>query len=278
MATLLDPLHPLQSLIVENLAESPFLTFEELSDQIIAKNMELPSIPNLYRTVRLLVQAQVLTRQGKRLALNQIWISNLLSLANICKANYATENLPRNQIPSKEHSETVYSAESLYAIDSTWNNILGVLTEVSKSEDWYFFNAHPWWSLGMREAEYRLFKGITAKKIALNAVYGGTSFLDEYGSTLIKVSGLKVARTNSTRSPFGHDSIWLCGDYLVFCAFPQAINQQFDFFFNNVQTIADFDPQSFQNIFQMKCKIQIVVRKSTLESKRLRKKFSQLFD
>jgi uncharacterized membrane protein (UPF0182 family) len=73
---MLDPLHPLQSSIVSVVAQTPGVTMPLLAKQLRAKKMKV-TVPTLYRTVAMMIEANVLVRKNGQLGFAPSWVEEL---------------------------------------------------------------------------------------------------------------------------------------------------------------------------------------------------------
>src|SRR3989338_11715611 len=91
MMTLLDPLHPLQSSILEILARGQGITMAQLHQALIKQHGIRISLQNLYRTVGQMVEKQILVREGKKLSLNFVWITHQAKFTENLRETYLTK-------------------------------------------------------------------------------------------------------------------------------------------------------------------------------------------
>jgi hypothetical protein len=267
MTTCLDPIHPLQSTVIELLASTPGLDVQSIHRALQDRAVEA-SLPNLYRLVRQLTSAQVLSRADNKYYLNRIWIANVAELIRTADARHATAQRG-GVLPAKTGQTVSHTAASLQALDPVWNDLLGTVAEMGGTKQWYFYNAHPWYSLGTRETEYRLFRGLTARGIQLNIAYGAQSFLDNYGAKLIRLRGVKSRTCSRPLFPGIGYIVWVCDDYVIECEIPRPVAQLFQFHFDHVVTIEDFDPAQFSDLFRMHSHCKLTVRRDPAEAKQL---------
>lgn len=275
----LDPLHPLQSSLLEVLARSPSTSAASLRKALKKQTGLSPSVATLYRLLKELENEQVIVRSYGRIQLNSVWVSHIARFvenARSVQKNNATGRQELQNLRDKERMSLV--ADSLQDLDPAWNHALVELARIESNRTWYMYNSHPWYSLGMRSTEQRLYEGLMNEGIRSYMVYGSNTFLDEYGARAIRAKGMTSVCTN--RSPLPHDgyALWLCGDYVVDCVIPEAISAYFSFFFKTVKSIEQFDPALFADVFRMRAKCTLHIRKDVAEAKRLRRMLSAFFE
>lgn len=268
----LDPLHPLQSSLLEILACSPSTSTESLRKALKKQEGLTPSVATLYRLLKELENEQVIVRSHGRIQLNSVWVSHIARFVENARALQEKNVTGTQELTNlRDEERMTLVADSLQDLDPAWNHALVELARIESNRTWYMYNSHPWYSIGMRSTEQRLYEGLSNEGIQSRMIYGNDTFLDRYGARAIRVKGIKSVCTN--RSPLPHEgyALWLCGDYLVDCVMPEAISAYFGFFFKTVRSIDQFDPAHFAYVFRMRAKCTLNIRKDISEAKRIRK-------
>jgi hypothetical protein len=116
-----------------------------------------------------------------------------------------------------------------------------------------------------------LYEGLLNEGVQSHMIYGNRTFLDLYGEKIIRIRGMTTTCTD--RSPLPHEgyALWLCGDYLVDCVMPKIISNNFEFFFKTVSAVEQFDPELFSDLFRMRARCKLHVRRNAVEAERVRK-------
>src|SRR3989338_1742864 len=121
--TLLDPLHPLQSSILEILGLRQGITMAQLHQALISQHGIQISLQNLYRTVGQMVEKQMLVREGKKLSLHFVWITHQMTFSETVRQTYLQAQTA-SDLPDQEDDRREFSADSLMGLDSIWNDLL----------------------------------------------------------------------------------------------------------------------------------------------------------
>ena len=267
-----DPLHPIQSGILEGLAMKPGTTVAALHAILQKDNKTDVSLPNLYRTIGQMVDAQILVREKGLLSLNHAWIPHLLHVADAVRANYGKGSIIQ---PLKEGERRGYTAESLAALDGPWFHVLAHCADTDPTREWYAYNSHPWHPIGMSDTELRGYKALALKGISCRMLYGSNTFLDRYGKKLAQSKGFRIAIDDDARFPKEGYALWVCGDHIIECILPDAIAKRFSFFFDTVKHINQFDPELFADVFHMKARCTVTIRRSKKDAAKLRAIFKK---
>lgn len=270
---IVDPLHPLQSSILELLAVSPGVSMTELHMQLQKKYQLKISLQNIYRTVGQMIKEQILFREKGKLSLNMTWVSHIVKFGEEVRKQYLDIAPSTVNLPKIDGERLEFGAESLEALDPIWNHIIVAIFEMYRHDHWYAYNSHPWHLLGTTETEHRLHKALGPAGCIL---YGNNTFLDTYGAKLNPVNNQVKAIANP---PFPKEGyiIGICGDYLIECVFPEVISKHFSFFFQTVRNIKQFDAELFSSIFKMRAHCKLTVRKSKKDAEKLSAKIASYF-
>ncbi len=270
----LDPLHPLQSSILELFGCRQALTVADIRNEL-EKDGVTVSLPNLYRTVSQMIDAQMLVKGSGKISLNMVWVAHLTSYVSTVTKTYVEQRVDEFQFPLLEQERREFWADSLMGLDPIWAHVLLRMTKSLQEHPAYMYNSHPWYSLGMRETETRFYQSMVASGHPMIILYGNDTFLDRYGERLIRVRNVHGSITPDIPFPKEGCALWVCDDHILECIFPPAITRHFAFFFNTVESIETFDAELFSDIFRMKAKCKITVRRNVREAQKLRSIFEQ---
>jgi hypothetical protein len=273
----LDPLHPIQSAIIELLGREHPLSMHQLKERIVSEYQVKVSPQNLYRTVALLLTAQVLVRESGMLSLNRIWVSHTMRFSDLLKKNYFTGQSQATKFPEGAALAREFKAGSLLQLDPLWTDVLVELGEKTKSKKLYAFNSHPWYSIGMPDTEQRVMEGLTSRGLELFMLYGNDTFLDRYGKRLIEIDGFHSTCSVNHDLPREGYALWVGGPYIIEVNFPPLIARQFKFFFDSIQAIEQLDIELFSNLFKLKGRCSLKVSKSPERARALKAKLQRHF-
>ncbi len=267
----IDPLHEIQSSIIETLAENKNLSVKKLHLHL-TQNLKLKiSSQNLYRTVSMLIKEKVISKEDKKLILNQEWIYHFLKVADAIKINYSSQESVLDGLPKNEGETAEFFSDSLMSLDLIWINILFRLIELTESKDWHVYNSHPWYAIGTIETEKRFFERLVLRGVNVSMLYGNNYFLDKYGEKLINLSGFKTKIEVNTMFPKEGYALWVCEKYLVEVIFPKEVSKHFAHFFQNISSMSQFDLKMFSELFKMKERCSLKVELNSKKADRYRK-------
>ncbi len=266
--SVLDPLHPIHGGILECLARHPALDMEELHKELGRIRVSV-SLPNLYRTVSQMIDVQMLVRSKGKVSLHSVWTAHVQSFADAINASQEDANREAS-FALEEGGRREYMAESLRALDPVWFHILLQCIETDSSREWYAYNSHPWHVIGMNDTEIRGYQAIVAKGVVCRMVYGNDDFLTRYAMKMIKMPRFRTTLSEEISLPKDGYSLWVCGEYIVECLFPESLAKRFKYFFREVQSMEQFEPELFADIFKMKARCKVALRRNKHDAESLR--------
>ena len=277
----LDPLHPLQSAIIEVLSGAREITAAELLLKLRSGHGLEASRQNVYRTIGQLLERQVLVRSKGRLSLNLMWVTHLERLSETIREHYLDEGNQFQDLPRKEGEVRKFKAHSLLELDPVWNHALLELARVNSGQLFYAYNAHAWYPVGMEQTELAMFRGLLQHGVSCRMLYGDNTFLDSYGLRKALLAGVdaKAVPHQELPPPFRpHDHIvWAAGGHVIECLLPEVLSRHFLFFFSVVQGIENFDSQLFADVFRLRAACSLIVRKASAEADEWRERIDALF-
>jgi hypothetical protein len=265
----INPLNPVQSTILEILASERGLSVADLHAKVLSRKQDI-SIQSLYRIVGQMLAQQMLVKQKEKLSIHSIWIAHLQQFIDAVRLGQSSSE---TLLPEKDGERREVFGDSLFTIDPLWSHLYKSVASLYKDPLWYMFSSHPWHVLGMPDTESRLYDGLSPHG---HKLYGNDTFLDRYAFTLNPVP-CRVAFTSDPPFPKEGYSLWICGDYIVDSVLPEILTKHFAFFFQTVQSVDQFHPELFADIFHMKARCKVTVRKSADEAAALRAKFLLFF-
>lgn len=278
MLSQIDPLHLLQSAVLQLLAEHGPISVNALLVLLQSDASVKVSLPTLYRLLAQMSDKQIIVRTHGTVALHHVWVSRIGDFVERAKSSFASEQgatLRLNML--REGEKRIFTADSLLELDTVWSYMILELSRTTDEREWFVYNSHPWYSLGMRDTETRLNQSIVSAGIHCHLLFGNDAFLDRYGEKAIRVPGYETTVASDTGFPTEGVALWSCGEYVMECIFPPAISRHFAFFFQTIQRIEDFDPELFADIFRMQARCKVTVRRSAEESHRIRNMIEPYF-
>lgn len=263
------PTAEVEGALLELVGERPGLSPREVMENLkVAGKRAIPSA-SFYRYLGELLRAQLMVKVEGRLFLNRVWLAHLDGFVNRAKRSLAGPGA-NNFFPLAPNQSVRFNADSLQGLDPIWNDVLMQLAQQDIERKWYAYNSHPWYALGMRATEARLLSGLLAHGVTISMRFGGSGFLDLYGSTLIALPGLKTSTGLVKELPPDGYALWVAGEYVIESIFPDSLVQQFDYFFRTIGSVADFNVELFADILAMRAHASIKVSRSTDRSEKFR--------
>ena len=272
----LDPIHSLQSCVLEILALNPGTDIESLHKRIEAEYGYVASIQNLYKLVAKLIQAQLLIRDGGLLSLNLVWVVQISQYADQIKNTYMNASAIDSDVRLKPGESREYYAPSLLGLDSIWSHAMIQLTKIEKEKIWYEYDYHPWHLLALGETETRFREGLASQGIRLKTIWGRDSYLDRYAKKLAEMKGYDVMIVDQPLTIPKNQSLFVCGSHVVTCSLPLQIFNHLEVFFENIKSLENFDAKFFTDVFKLHARCKLTVKRDQSEANKLRTQLQAL--
>lgn len=273
-----DPLHPVSGAIIEVLANNPGIAAPEIRKRLESEKKISVSRASLYRVLKQLQEAKVLSHRSLQYSLNGVWLSGLLGFAESAKKTHLTGGNSEVSLPEKEGDQKVFTAGSLYDLEQDSLRILVQLAAKTSMVEWYQYGSHPAFTVGMTDKVQRNKQAAKLKGVFCYALFGNDTPLDKYVFSLLQsADNMEVAVSDKTSFPREGCTIFVCGPYVVRCDMPQVIADHVAFVFQNAESLSEFDPSVLANIFRMKIPASFVVRKDTKMAEKFKKEIMSHF-
>ena len=261
----LDPIHPIYSAIVELVAVRPGMTIGELAAQL-QKNMKIKiSLAHVYRIVTRMLDTQVLIKVHGTLSLNLMWVSYIEFVASRAKRIIQHTD----DFPLKQGEKRTYDAKSLFDVEAIWNHILVSLYRETKEMKLHKYYSHAWWQLGRSAEEITFYKQLKQHGIDCHWLFGSDTFLDRVGAKRVN-EVFRAITTNRPPFPKNGYNLSIYGDTIIECILPEKIDKHFQFFFDHVKTMKQFDDELFIDIFSMRASYKVTVWRNAKQAQILR--------
>lgn len=153
-----------------------------------------------------------------------------------------------------------------------------ISTERSKEKVLEEYDAHAWYLLATPDSEASVYRAIARKGFTVRLGIGGKTPLDLHAVKTMDTNKDVMVRSPK-ETPFPSDGYIAvaCGDYSIELVLPEVLRRQFAIFFQSVESMADFAPQRFSDVFRMKCHCSLTVRKSAKHADTLREAMSTMW-
>lgn len=242
--------------------------------EILKKDYDIViSLAQLYKTINKLLDNQIIVKQWKKVSLNLRWIEKVRSFVQSVEKNYLSS---LDEFDFDMGNTQTFHADSLFALDTIWNNAIQKMITLSPWEDIYFYDSHPYHILGLPGTEHELMSYL-ANHQTIYYLFWNIKILDQYGAELLERKWCLSRCHDDT--PFLKE--WYCnvlvGDYILESIFPNLLTEYFATFFDKVQDISEFNMEQFASIFKIKVTVSFTIKKSPTHVERIRKKIQSFF-
>jgi len=272
------PLHPLHNAVIEIVCASPGITVAELRKELVTKRKMPVSLQHVYRLVHQMNDEQILVKIGGALSINFMWLSYLSFFCERAKSVRA-DHPGKVSIPTLREGQKIrFSASSMLEVETVWNHLLVQLRAMQHDEKHLFkFYSHAWWQLGKNSGrEVQFYQKIAASGVTCYWLFGSNTPLDRGATQWIKEI---FPYALSATPPFPQEgyNLNVYGDYIVECVLPKTMAKHFSSIFEHTQSMDDFDPELFLDLFTRTATYEVTVWKNAKQADLLRAKLMQFF-
>ncbi len=271
----IDPLHPLQSAVIEILGQKGEMSVAQLHAALNARKATNVSLQHVYRMLTQMEEQQIVVKVRGSVSLNLMWLSYLSFFTQRAMAETFRHLRMFQDFPSNEGERKTITADSFIALDTVWTHILVQLDTLLHEKRWYSYNSHAWWQLLKMDTDTSFYANLKAKGVTVLGVYGNDTPLDRLGVSLIQSDVFPTVIDPEPAFPKQGYILVVCGDYIVQSVLPDTLSRQLDFFFANTKGKASFDSSLFFDIIRMPAKCKITIWKDAKEAGQLREKIER---
>lgn len=260
--------------ILEILCQNKELTVQQIFS-LLSNTYKIDiSLAQLYKILAKLEKEQMIIKQYNVISLNSLWIKKISDFIEKAKKIYFQDNIAFSQLQEWQRRE--FSADNLLDLDAIRNNISTQLQLQNDGQETAFYHSHPYFILGNFASRSSLIENIINSQQKLYISYGNESCLDNYGVQLARLQWAQCSC--STKTPFLREwyNLHIIGDYLLELVFSDTVTQHFKVFFDNVQSVSEFNNELYKQIFSMKWRFQFSIQRNKKQAHNAREEIKKL--
>ena len=252
--------------VISVLTETWPLTAKEIYNETKIKFGLNISYQAIHKTIKILEEGQILTKENDGYRLNEDWIDKTRDFSEHLSMTYKLFQKFGPQITMP----TLYDADKFLL-----NMMLKMLPKNGERPFLGLHWNHFWIPLFMSIKEYNQIKE-TFPKFDVYALSRGNNKVDNWCADFWSKNSMK-AKTGIDCA--GIADLVIHKDMVVEVFYPADIKQELDKFYNETDSISDIDTTHvFDNIFQKKTKINIVVHKNQVLADQLKEQTLEYFE
>ena len=273
----LDKPKKAKDLIISILSMKPPLSSKKIYNEVKRRFGYSITYQAIHKTILQLLEEGVLVKEDMEYSINMQWIDEVSNFAEKLKESYEQKEKYPDGIIDMQTTDNMQMI--------IFNNFLSAETFNMKILDRYCFNprnkepccAHiqhvkrPVFQSGDAYETLRIFKKCKTKKYIL---VRGNGFLDKWSADFFKdiagyLLGIDVAKDYET---------YILGDTVTQLYIPPEISKKLDFLYANTKRIEDLKmPEVYTDIYERKCKAQLLIFKNPELAEQLRQKTLSYF-
>lgn len=274
----LDPLHPSFNAVLETVAANPGISLKDLHQKIeTLAHIDL-TLQHLYRIVNRMIDQQILLKEKGVLRINLMWLSHIELFAQSARSKQQADDSLINPFPLKPNTEIKLTVPSLRQLQNMWYHLLVNVRRHTDPDDKDVckYYSHAWWSVSETEESQLFFKRIAEKGIVCYWLYGNDTFLDRAAVTK-RLETAKAAIATNPPFPAEGYNLNVHGEYIVECVLPSVLSKHLQLLFQSIDTETGDIAALFNDIFDLKEKCTIKIRRDAKRANGLKAKIKSFF-
>ncbi len=234
---------------------------------LLAKDEENITIQGIYKILRLLIQKEVVIKQGNIYSLSEEWRNGVIDLLN----------KKSRSLKLSEGEKIVFDFNSLAHLDQQWKNIILPLHDRYPDMPIFFYNPHETWiHLGdsRKKSEYEYYDSFLKNKNYGFALFGGKTIHDIKIKKELQSDYLQIALGIEYFSKNEYPTIF--ADYIVTTKLSSKLAEEIEHIYQTSIDTAELESR-LQKMGIEKKKVKLIIERDKEKAKKLRKKLSKEF-
>ncbi|MBI2655607.1 hypothetical protein HYX06_04260 [Candidatus Woesearchaeota archaeon] len=267
-----------KDLIISILAMKYPLSSKKIFNEIKKRYGYSITYQAIHKTILQLLEQGVLVKENMDYSINMQWIDEVSNFVERMKESYEKQKkYPFGIIDMQttENMQMIVFDNFLSAELFTINLVDKYCSNLKSKEPCCMSIQHikePTFQCGEALQKLRLYK---EAKIGKYILVRGNNFIDGWGKSFFKgvfecILGVDVAKDYET---------YICGDAVIQLHIPIEVSKKINTLFSNAKSIEEIRvPQAFSDIYERKCKVQLLIYKNQEIAEQLRQKTLSYFN
>jgi hypothetical protein len=252
-----------KDLVFTILTQEQPLSIIELSNKI--KKQYVISIT--YQAVRKAVDnlhaQNVLTKTGKKYAINKEWLLKLKSFFDKLLTKYenkTTLKLFHTEFAKEDYA--LYTFNTLYELDNFWDEVMTYWADHEKENKDYYSHAHyHWWLLINLGKETKLFDHFRKRNIKSHVILRNAQPLNQWASQVYADLGVKIIKkVQADDTPMV--DINILGNTIIQVNYPPNIAKKIQHFYKKYKSVQDMSLKEITQLAHEEGNIKFILFKN----------------
>ena len=227
----------------------------------------------LYKSLRQLVESEVITKTGKKFSLNRFWLQKIYQFAKRHINNVGSKNI----LEFEDGESLTYHFKNPYLLDITWLHFYDMVYEENPHDQVILdYQSHEWPILVRPDTEKYWINRFNKEKRLILISIGGNTVLDkkfkkDWNSEFVHIN------TGVTYGINDNKYISVIGDYIFEVTIDIAFSKQVNLFFEKESMLTEDSLNKLKLITQKRYKSKLNILRNKHKADIWRKKFKNDF-
>jgi len=278
-----NPNPPLESYVLEILADRPRLTVKELFELFLQKSTRKISIQAFYALIRKMIDQRILVKENQVLIIDASCIDALLQFSEKVRRVYLDSGSPVTNIVLHPGEKRDFTFENVMAMDNFWMHALIVTSYYYREHPHPYdhnvcvYNYHSWFEIAKTGQEQSLAEAYEQTGMNYFLLSGSHLYLDKAVVDTIDTKGFHYKTIDPSPSFGVNRYVTVVGDIIFETKLPKYIHELMEEIYGRVKNIADFDRQEILRIIQLPAKTILTVTHDKKRAKQIREEIKAYF-
>ena len=231
------------------------------------------------KAVELMVEQQILIKQGKHYSLSKKWVLELKSFFdNLLTSFDASKPVHSFSNELIKDNYASYTFNSLFDLDIFWGNILTYLADNIKSNEEKIamnYGHYIWWMLINLGRETQIYNHYSKKNIKLYFLWFRDLPLNHFFSDIYSKMGHEsLVKEQDVNPEIAFNTV---GDTVVEVHYPKEIVKSLKNFFEKYSSLKEANMKEITDIVHKPCKIKLIIYKNKELAESINQRFLRYF-
>jgi hypothetical protein len=230
-----------------------------------------------YKTLRILIQEEVVVVRNKIVSLSHVWILKMSQFFENAKRSYSIETAGEDFLLLGDGEKVSYTFKSPEQTDMFWGHAFSVLVDTMKEDNVFLFNPHEWFLFARYDTERVLFDGVLKRNKKLFVLSGNNTPLDVFSKK--DFDGDKSQYFTLDTNPFEKQNYYVnvFGDFLIEAWLDENVSQNIDAWYKKHTAATDEAIEELKQIVVQKGRNKFSISRNARKAEKIKSLFKKYF-
>jgi hypothetical protein len=262
-----------KDLVISTLTFSYPLTLAKITNSIKKEFNVSVTFQGVRKAVNLLVENEVIIKEGKDYSISKAWIIKLRDYAEKLHESYFSDSKGIRRVESVGEDIKVYTFDNLIDMDKFWNKIIGKWfdDDAKRPGEKYYTqqSGHTWYVLGQLEEETSILEKIHKHNIHFYTLAVGNTPLDRWCTKYYEDQKFHYTTCKTKGNTSRYFAIY--NDFVIQTEYPAQLAREIDEIYARAKDFASFEATRLIMILRKNIELKVTVMRNPVVAEQLRK-------